>query len=72
MLLAAEDSVATGTVISNYANGSSATSTLRAFPWWSWSSAFSPWHYAGDLVFPFHFTNSTMDFNHSAIYRTVN
>ncbi|CAA9966822.1 tissue alpha-l-fucosidase [Pyrenophora teres f. maculata] len=71
ILLAAENSVATGTVTAYYADRSSATSSLLAFPWWSWSSAFSPWHFAGDLVFPFHFTNTTINFNHSAIYRTV-
>ncbi|KAF1963913.1 hypothetical protein BU23DRAFT_548166 [Bimuria novae-zelandiae CBS 107.79] len=71
MLLAAENAVATGTVTANYADGSTATSSVIAFPWWSWSSVWSPWHYAGDLVFPFHFTNTTIDFNQSAIYRTV-
>lgn len=72
MLVATDSALVLTNLTGHYVDGSNATSGLTAFPWWSWPSAFSPWHYAGDLVFPFHFTNHTRDFNKSSIYRTVN
>ncbi|EUC27174.1 hypothetical protein COCCADRAFT_68199, partial [Bipolaris zeicola 26-R-13] len=72
MLVASENSIVTSAITASYVDGSTTTSSVIGFPWWSWSSVWSPWHYAGDLMFPFHFTNMTTNYNQSSIFRTVN
>lgn len=72
ILVAIDSALVLTNLTGHYSNSSNATSRLIVFPQQSQPLAFSPQYYAGDLVFPFHFTNYTRDFNKSSIYRIVN
>ncbi|KAG8162990.1 hypothetical protein KVR01_007468 [Diaporthe batatas] len=66
MLAAAESAIATGYVNAAYADGSTTSGAVLVDPFWAW-----PYPYGGDIIFPYHLTNETVDYNRSMIFRTV-
>jgi alpha-L-fucosidase len=66
MLTAAESAIATGFVNATYADGSTTSGAVLVDPFWAW-----PYPYGGDIIFPYHLTNETVDYNRSMIFRSV-
>lgn len=66
LLAASESSIATGFVNATYADGTTTSGPVLVDPFWAW-----PYPYGGDLVFPYHLTNETVDYNRSMIFRVV-
>lgn len=66
MLAAAESAIATGYVNATYADGTSTSGPVLVDPFWDW-----PYPYGGDIIFPYYFTNSTVDYNRSMIFRVT-
>lgn len=66
MLAAAESAIATGSVSATYSDGSTTSGAVLVDPFWAW-----PYPYGGDIIFPYHLTNETVDYNRSMIFRTV-
>lgn len=64
MLAAAESAIATGFVNATYSDGSSTSDPILVFPFVDW-----PFPYGGDLIMPYYFTNTTVDYNRSMIFR---
>lgn len=67
MLAAAETSIATGFVNVTYSDNTTSSGPVLVDPFWDW-----PYPYGGDIVFPGYYTNSSMDYNRSMIFQTVN
>jgi alpha-L-fucosidase len=67
MLAAAETGLAAGFVNDTYADWSSSSGQVLVPAWWSW-----PYPAGGDLIFPYYYSNKTVDFNRSNIFETVN
>lgn len=67
MLAAAEDAVASGNVTAMYSDNTTASGSILVDPWWAW-----PYPYGGDLIFPYYLTNSSIDYNRSMIFQTIN
>ncbi|KAI4720922.1 glycoside hydrolase [Aureobasidium sp. EXF-10727] len=67
MLVAAESAVATGYVNVTYTDNTTSSGPILVDPFWSW-----PYPYGGDIVFPYYLTNSSIDYNRSMIYQSVN
>ena len=67
ILAAAETAIATGFVTATYADNTTTSGAMLVDPWWDW-----PYPYGGDLIFPYYLTNSTVDYNRSMIFRTIN
>lgn len=56
MLAAAESAIATGFVNATYADASTTSGAVLVDPFWAW-----PYPYGGDIIFPYHLTNQTVD-----------
>ena len=67
MLAAAEAAIATGFVNATYSDGTTTSGPVLVDPFWDW-----PYPYGGDLVFPYYLTNSSIDYNRSMIFQTIN
>lgn len=67
MLAAAETAIATGTVNATYADNSTSSGQVIVDPWWNW-----PYPYGGDIVFPYYLSNSSIDYNRSMVFQTIN
>lgn len=67
MLAAAETSIAQGFVNATYSDNTTTSGPILVHPWWDW-----PYPYGGDVVFPGYYTNSSMDYNRSMIFQTIN
>ena len=67
MLAAAETAIATGFVNVTYSDNTTASGPVLVDPFWDW-----PYPYGGDLVFPYYLTNSSIDYNRSMIFQTIN
>jgi len=67
MLAAAESAIATGFVNATYADGTTTSGPLLVDPFWDW-----PYPYGGDIIFPYYLTNSSIDYNRSMIFQTIN
>ncbi|KAH0267099.1 glycoside hydrolase family 29 protein, partial [Aureobasidium melanogenum] len=67
MLVAAESAVATGYVNVTYTDNTTSSGPVLVDPFWTW-----PYPYGGDIVFPYYLTNSSVDYNRSMIYQSVN
>ena len=67
MLAAAETAIATGSVNATYSDNTTTTGPVLVDPFWDW-----PYPYGGDLVFPYYLTNSSVDYNRSMIFQTIN
>ncbi|THY27539.1 glycoside hydrolase [Aureobasidium pullulans] len=67
MLVAAESAVATGYVNVTYTDNTTSSGPVLVDPFWSW-----PYPYGGDIVFPYYLTNSSVDYNRSMIYQSIN
>ncbi|KAK5744937.1 hypothetical protein LTR17_001688 [Elasticomyces elasticus] len=67
MLAAAETAIATAFVNATYADNSTTSGPIIVDPFWDW-----PYPYGGDLVFPYYLSNSSIDYNRSNIYQTIN
>jgi alpha-L-fucosidase len=67
MLAAAETAIATGFINATYSDGSTTSGPVLVDPFWDW-----PYPYGGDLVFPYYLTNSSVDYNRSMIFQTIN
>lgn len=66
LLAAAESAIATGYVNATYADGTTTSGPVLVDPFWDW-----PYPYGGDIIFPYYFTNSTVDYNRSMIFRVT-
>lgn len=64
MLAAAESAIATGYVNATYADGTTSSAPVLVDPFWDW-----PYPYGGDIIFPYHLTNESVDYNRSMIFR---
>ncbi|EME45088.1 glycoside hydrolase family 29 protein [Dothistroma septosporum NZE10] len=67
MLAAAENAIATGTVNVTYADNTTDSGPILVDPFWAW-----PYPYGGDIIFPYYLTNSSIDYNRSMIFQTIN
>lgn len=67
MLAAAETAIATGTVNATYADNSTSSGPILVDPFWAW-----PYPYGGDIIFPYYLSNSSIDYNRSMIFQTIN
>ncbi|KAI1852699.1 hypothetical protein JX266_002240 [Neoarthrinium moseri] len=67
LLAAAETAIATGFVNATYTDGSTTSGPVLVDPFWNW-----PYPYGGDVIFPYHFKNDTIDYNRSMIFQTIN
>jgi alpha-L-fucosidase len=67
MLAAAETAIATGQVNATYADNTTTSGPILVDPFWDW-----PYPYGGDIVFPYYLTNSSVDYNRSMIFQTIN
>ncbi|KAK5137926.1 hypothetical protein LTR08_006695 [Meristemomyces frigidus] len=67
MLAAAEQAIATGAVNATYADGTSTSGQVIVDPFWDW-----PYPYGGDVIFPYLLTNSSIDYNRTMIFQTIN
>lgn len=65
ILAAAETAIATGFVNATYADGSTSSSPVLIDPWWDW-----PYPYGGDIVMPYFYSNSNIDYNRTMIFKT--
>src|SRR6266511_5744391 len=62
MLAASETGLAAGTINATYADGNTTSSQVLVPTWWTW-----PYPAGGDLIFPFYYTNTTVNYNRSNI-----
>lgn len=67
MLAAAEDAVASGNVTAVYSDNTTSSGSMLVDPYWAW-----PYPYGGDIIFPYYLTNSSIDYNRSMIFQTIN
>lgn len=67
MLAAAETGLASGFINGTYADGSNSSGQVLVPAWWDW-----PFPAGGDLIFPCYYRNSTVDYNRSNIFETIN
>lgn len=67
MLVAAETAIATGYVNATYSDGSTTSGSVLVDPFWDW-----PYPYGGDIIFPYYLTNSSIDYNRSMIFQSIN
>ncbi|KAK3700557.1 hypothetical protein LTR37_015885 [Vermiconidia calcicola] len=67
MLAAAETAIATGFVNATFSDGTTTSSPVLVDPFWDW-----PYPYGGDLIFPHYLTNSSVDYNRSMIFQSIN
>lgn len=67
MLAAAETAIATGFVNATYADNTTTSGPVLIDPFWDW-----PYPYGGDIIFPYYLTNSSIDYNRSMIFQTIN
>lgn len=67
MLAAADQSnIATGMVNATYADNSTSTASVLVDPFWDW-----PYPYGGDIIFPYYYSNKSIDYNRSMIFHVV-
>lgn len=66
ILAAAESAIATGYVNATYEDGTTTSGPVLVDPFWDW-----PYPYGGDIIFPYYFTNSSVDYNRSMIFRVT-
>ncbi|KAK7755056.1 hypothetical protein SLS62_002871 [Diatrype stigma] len=66
MLAAAETAVATGLVNGTYDDGSASSRAVLVDPFWAW-----PYPYGGDIIFPYHLANASVDYNRSMIFQAT-
>jgi alpha-L-fucosidase len=67
MLAASESGIVSGTINATYEDGSTGSGAILVPAWWSW-----PYPAGGDLVFPYYLTNSSVNYNRSNIFQTIN
>ncbi|KAL9091437.1 MAG: hypothetical protein Q9165_004823 [Trypethelium subeluteriae] len=67
MMAAAEQAIATGSINATYSDNSTTSGPVLVDPFWDW-----PYPYGGDIVFPYYLTNSSVDYNRSMIFQTIN
>lgn len=67
MLAAAETAIATGMVNATYADNTTTSGQVLIDPFWAW-----PYPYGGDIIFPYYLSNSSIDYNRSMIFQTIN
>ena len=67
MLAAAETAIATGFVTATYSDNTTTSGPVLVDPFWDW-----PYPYGGDIIFPYYLTNSSIDYNRSMIFQTIN
>jgi alpha-L-fucosidase len=67
MLAAAETAIATGFVNATYADNTTTSGPILVDPFWDW-----PYPYGGDIIFPYYLSNSSIDYNRSMIFQTIN
>lgn len=66
LLAAAESAIATGFVNASYADGTTTSVPVLVDPFWDW-----PYPFGGDIIFPYHLTNESVDYNRSMIFRVT-
>ena len=66
-MAAAEQAIATGSINATYSDNTTASGPILVKPFWDW-----PYPYGGDIVFPYYLTNSSVDYNRSMIFQTIN
>ena len=67
MMAAAEQAIATGYINATYSDNSTTSGPVLVDPFWDW-----PYPYGGDIIFPYYLTNSSIDYNRSMIFQTIN
>ncbi|KJY00675.1 alpha-l-fucosidase like protein [Zymoseptoria brevis] len=67
MLVAAERAVATGFINATYADGTTSSGSILVDPFWDF-----PYPFGGDIIFPYHLTNSSINYNRSMIFQSIN
>jgi alpha-L-fucosidase len=65
VLAAAESGLASGTFNATYKDGTSSGGTILVQPWWNGAPN------GGDIIFPYHFERSGINWNRSAIYEAT-
>ena len=67
MMASCEKGLASGFINATYSDNSTSSSPVLVPAWWSW-----PYPAGGDIIFPYYFTNDTIDYNRSMVYQTIN
>ncbi|KAI9685859.1 MAG: hypothetical protein M1822_004137 [Bathelium mastoideum] len=67
MMAAAEQAIATGSINAIYSDNTTTSGPVLVKPFWDW-----PYPYGGDIIFPYYLTNSSVDYNKSMIFQTIN
>ena len=67
MLAASDSDMAEGSIDATYGDGRTHSNPLLVPAWWTW-----PYPAGGDLIFPFYYSEESIDYNRSNIYQTVN
>jgi alpha-L-fucosidase len=65
LLASSQSGRASGNLQAHYYDNNSSTHSLLVPSWWSW-----PYPSEGDISFPYYFTNSSVNYNHTNIYHT--
>ncbi|KAI0769990.1 glycoside hydrolase superfamily [Fomes fomentarius] len=66
ILAASESSIASSTINASYADGSQSSDAILVPAWWNW-----PYPAGGDIVLPYRFTNTTVDYNRTNIFQAI-
>lgn len=67
MLASCETGLASGFVNATYSDGTTSSSPVLVPAWYNW-----PYPAGGDIILPHYFTNTTIDYNRSMFYETIN
>ncbi|CZR55229.1 uncharacterized protein PAC_05116 [Phialocephala subalpina] len=67
MLASCENGLASGYIDATYADNSTSSSPVLVPAFYNW-----PYPAGGDIILPYYYTNTTIDYNRSMFYQTIN
>lgn len=67
MLASCENGLASGYINATYSDGSVSSSPVLVPAFYNW-----PYPAGGDIILPYYYTNTSIDYNRSMIYQTIN
>ena len=67
MLASCENGLASGFINATYSDNSTSSSPVLVPAWYNW-----PYPAGGDIILPYYFTNTSVNYNRSMFYQTIN
>lgn len=67
MFASCENGLASGFINATYSDNSTSSSPVLVPAWYNW-----PYPAGGDIILPYYYTNTTVDYNRSMFYQTIN